>query len=106
MVDFVVGFYLDPMGKKIADALWCKYMDFFTEYYPEGAPAPKIKATYEEIKGKHILTVRRTQQYSDRNTLCRFLINYPRISNSLLDRDTFNAAKVDVFHPSFILHSL
>ncbi len=103
MVDFVVGYAADFFGKSLADALGCEFIPFRNEYYPEGSPAPRIAADYKEIEGSHVLTVYRRRQLPDRNTMCRFLANYPKVVWSLSDHETFNAVKVDVFHPYFIL---
>jgi len=103
-VNYVVGYADDALfGRSVADALKCPFVPFRNEYYPEGAPAPKIAASYDDINGSHVLTVYRRRQLPERNTVCRFLANYPRIVKSLSDPETFAAAKVDVFHPYFVL---
>lgn len=103
MVDFIVGYSNDFFGNTLAAKLGCEFRAFRNEYYPDGSPAPKIAAEYKEIEGKHVLIVYRRKQLPERNSVCRFLANYPRVLRSLLDPETFNAAKVDVFHPYFIL---
>lgn len=101
MVDFVIGYQADTFGPYLADKLNCKFRPFKNVYYPEGAPVAVVLADYEEIEGKHVLTVRRNEQISDRNKVCRLLLNYPRVAMNL--KRIFRASKVDVFHPYFVL---
>lgn len=103
MIDFVIGHAGDTFGPYVAKKLGCKFRSFRSEYYPEGTPAPCIEAEYDEIEGSHVLTVRRSGQIPNRDGTCRLLLNYPRVARSLSDPETFNAARVDVFHPYFLL---
>jgi phosphoribosylpyrophosphate synthetase len=102
-VDFVVGYKGDSLGPYIAKKLDCSFRPFRSHYYPEGAPAPVIDAKYKDIKGKNVLLFRRTGQLPDRHKTCRFLMNYPRVAQCLQNPDLFNAGRVDVLHPYFIL---
>jgi len=107
--NYVVGWSDDIWGFEIARALGCDFVPAKSEYYtPENTPVPKIveeagNDIYRELRGSHVLTVRRLSQLPDRNTFCRYIANYPRIAASLLDEETFNAKQVDALHPYFIL---
>lgn len=101
MVDFVIGYQADTFGPRLAAELGCEFRPFKNIYYPEGAPVTVISAEYKEIEGKHVVTVRRNEQISDRDRVCRLLLNYPRVGRNL--KNIFHAAKVDIIHPYFIL---
>ena len=97
--DFVIG--REEFSRRLAEELGCKYREFRHEYHPDGEPAPRIKADYDEIENKHVVLVLRGYQMPDYTRVSRNLHNFSRHIGNLAY--VFKAKKVDVLMPYFWL---
>lgn len=97
MPDFVIG--RDNFSTMLAEKLDCKYRPFRHEYHPDGEPAHKILADYEELGGKHVVLVLRGSQLPDYTRVSRNLHNFSRHIGNL--RYIFNVKKLDVLMPYY-----
>jgi phosphoribosylpyrophosphate synthetase len=99
MPDFVVG--REDFSRRLAEELGCKYRAFRHEYHPDGEPAHRILAEYDELDGKHVVLVLRGSQLPDYTRVSRNLHNFSRHVDNL--RYTFGVEKLDVLMPYFWL---
>ncbi len=97
--DYVIG--RDVFASKLASALNSEYREVRHEYYPDGEPAPKIDAGYDEIDGKHVALVVRSKQLPTRDDICRLMHNAERTTGNL--KYVFNAGEVDIILPYYFL---
>ena len=101
MVDYVIG--NDDFGRQLAVQLGCRYRQFLEDYYPDGEPCPKVLASYNEIEGTHVVIAARIKQNPGKEGIALYLHNTQRVLGSLTDPELFNAKRVDVLMPYFLL---
>ena len=99
MPDFVIG--REEFSRRLAEDLSCRYREFRHEYHPDGEPAPRIRASYEDIEGSHVVLVLRGSQLPAYVRVSRNLHNFSRHIGNL--SYVFKAKKVDVLMPYFWL---
>lgn len=107
MIDIIIGKNNDNFGIKLAHELRTDYLDFRSEYYPDGENTPRVlgkdDGVYKRIEGKHVLLVYRREQRPDRDEMARYRVNLQDMVTALSDPEVFNAGEVDVFMPYFVL---
>ena len=76
------------------------YKNVRHEYYPDGEPAPRIMADYDDLKGKRVALVIRSKQLPTRDSVCRLLHNAERETGNL---SRLYGAEVDIIMPYYLL---